>query len=484
MASSARQAIRTGYAETSATITGMVPTLLLICITTVVLGGADDRVLLSGGEVDTPLVGQTRYELFMVIAPGMIVVMRIFIELQMAHLNRLSRIMRSYKIRRPVRLSGQNNLPLAIAGLVAIHIMPVATIGFLARQVSAVYPQMAMVLFTLAAALALISGWSIFERDRPSRIALGVALPAFLLVGGATVLHNRVIQASGAFGASSSCAYAGSDAYTFFAAAYFRPVDVEKQSFPSQQVKRMHMVCGNLNDTKWQDADIREALLTGADMRDADLQRANVGGAVFENAILRDADLRSINGYESRFHGADLSGALFHNADLLQTRFVEGILGRTEFLDARIAHATFWRADIDAASFQRTKILFSKFIEAVIYEVDFQNAELLNVDFFQADLESVSFAGANLAEVTFEDAVLYCVDFTGAVLDDVDFTGVDPEFLRTVKLSVGRDETRRYVARPTVPPARDVAERARIIWPEGFDPIDAGADFDTECRPI
>lgn len=482
MASYARQAIRTGYTETTGTISRMVPTLLLICITTVVLGGVDDHVLLSGGEVNTPLVGQTRYELFMVIAPGMIVVMRTYLDLQFSHLGRLERVMRHYKIRRPVSLTGNNNAVLAVAGLIAIHITPVATMAFLARQVSAVYPQMAIVLFAVAAGLALMSGWALFDRTRPVRIALGVGLPIAMIVGGSFVLHNKTIQASGAFGETSSCILDEDTLYGQFAAAYFRPVDAENRTFIGQKVQQKHMVCGNLNHTIWHRADLREALLNEADMREAEFHYANVGGAIFHNAALRQAKFHFAIAHDSFFHNADLTGASFEEATLLFARFVSGSLTETAFQRAKIDHSNFWKAQIGRADFSGSQIRVSTFIDALIFDATFNRAQLTRVDFFNATLENIDFAGAKLTGVSFEEARLNCIDFEGAELIDIDFSGVDPHDLRTVRLNIGAVATGKSSdgAAPSV--SEDQAALLRITWPEGdTPPADLGADFDTEC---
>src|SRR5260370_37446877 len=90
----------------------------------------------------------------------------------------------------------------------------------------------------------------------------------------------------------------------------------------------------HLNDVICQDAWLREAHFTGADLYCADLTGAKRDRAKFTNATLRQA----------RLTGADLSGANFARADLSGADLSGARLTRASFADANLTNAL-WPAE-------------------------------------------------------------------------------------------------------------------------------------------
>ena len=98
------------------------------------------------------------------------------------------------------------------------------------------------------------------------------------------------------------------------------------------------------------DANLRNAVLRGADLIDADLRGADLRGADLSDADLRGADLRGavLRGADLRnavLRGADLSDANLHGADLRNA-----VLRGAGLSDADLRGADLRGADVDYSS--------------------------------------------------------------------------------------------------------------------------------------
>lgn len=458
MGSSARKHLRDAYKDTANAIGRSVPTLFLTCVSTVILGGTDDHVLLSGGKISTPFVGQTRYEIFMVIAPITILILRGYIDLQMVHLRRIEAIAGRFRLKGPITLNANNSRLLLAAGAIAVHVVPPAAITFLGHHASGLFPQYGLALYAVAIGMVLWSGYMVFERGDRGRMIGAFALPVVLCTIGAGLLHNDLKGEIGVSGQSNQCAKRFDGALAGLLTPFLRQVNLVKQEFPKRDVRRANMTCGDLEYSTWHDADLREAFLGEADLRGAEFVRANLAGTNFANSILRSAILTDANAVESNFFKAYLKGANFQGARIDEARFGEAILENTNFTGARLTHIRPYRARLSDAVFRGAEIMDSDFLYAEMIATDFRDAELLNVDFFGALLSHAAFNGTLLADVSFDDAVLACASFKGAQFNGVDFSFVAPDELYLIEIETP-------------------AAEAGITWPEGFDPAEAGRDY-------
>ncbi|MFK7944236.1 MAG: pentapeptide repeat-containing protein [Paracoccaceae bacterium] len=496
MASDARKSLRKAYEDTAGLIGRLVPSFFITCLSTIIFAGSDDRVLLGGGEIAHPLVGKTRYEIFMIIAPVAILVLRLYIDMQVAHLNRiediLARVRKRYSIRllRPVTVNAKSNRVMMVAGVLAIHVMPPFAIAFLGRHASAAYPEYGLVLYVLAFVLTAWSGVSLYHRLEGRKCWVAAAFPIVMGVIGAAMLHNSFLNDrlgfAGVFGASTECERRFDGTLAPIASPYLRQINLEKQDFKDTTLKRKNLSCGDLTDSTWHEADLRESLLWGADLRGAEFTSADISQAEFDGAILRKAKLNSVNAFKSEFLLADLSGALFTEADLQETRFEDAIMDEADFRNARLGHARLNAAELSGAKFQGAKITDTQFNGAIMLETRFDGAELTNVAFNTVrrkgnedqiiekivDLESASFRNTELNEVTFKGANLTCTDFRGSTFVNVDFRTINADVLKTVRFDPE--------ALAAAPPD---AINVHILWPTGFEPRDAGSLRDTEDSP-
>ena len=482
MASDARASLRKAYEDTAQLIGRLVPSFFITCLSTIIFAGTDDRVLLSGGEVAHPLVGKTRYEIFMIIAPVAILVLRTYIDMQLAHLNRIEDVIDRLKLRyairlrRPVTLSAKNNGPMMWAGALAIHVMPPFAIAFLGRHASAAYPEYGLALYMLAFGLALWSGITMYRRLRGTARLIAASFPAVMGVLGAAGLHNSFLNDSfgfaGVFGASTACERRFDGLLASVATPFLRQINLEKQDFQDTSLKRKNLSCGDLTDSTWHEADLRETLLWGADLRGAEFIAANISQANFDSAILRSAKLHQVIAFESQFFEADLERAEFDGAELQETRFVSALLEEANFTGATLGHAKLYRAELSDARFKGAEITDTEFVQAVLYDAEFLGARLANVDFYRAKMEGTSFIGSDLEDISFDEADISCTDFRNAAFRNVDFRAVPAEILKSVRF----DQTALAAAPPD-------AVDPHILWPEGFSPTEAGMYLDTDNSP-
>ena len=93
------------------------------------------------------------------------------------------------------------------------------------------------------------------------------------------------------------------------------------------------------------DANLRGAVLSGADLRDADLS-----GAVLSGAVLSGADLRYANLIGANLSRADLSDANLSDANLSYAKLSDANLSRANLSRANLSDANLSRADLIGAN--------------------------------------------------------------------------------------------------------------------------------------
>lgn len=176
--------------------------------------------------------------------------------------------------------------------------------------------------------------------------------------------------------------------------------------------------------------DFKKASLARSDLFGSDLTRANLSGA-----NLAAARLDRVTLIQSKFDGADLTGASI----LRPTSFsslAEPLSEASSFVGAEMAGAKVF-GQLNGFNFSGANlknVSFAPFNETGfiehIWRTKLESANLTGADLANADLTHVSaryakFTNANLRNATFKNADLSQADFSGADVSNADFTGAD-----------------------------------------------------------
>ncbi len=186
----------------------------------------------------------------------------------------------------------------------------------------------------------------------------------------------------------------------------------------------------------------RKAYLVGASMPDqtirgADFSEANLQEADFSRTTLRSGSNPSAETPFTNFSRAILDRARLINADLSECYFDETSLRGALLIGSGIRGSLFAEAKLDDAMMQQ--------VDGV--DATFDRASLTAANLNGARLRGASFVGANLKGASLQAAQLHGVNFRDAVLEGASLHAAGYD-----------DETR---------------------WPDGFDPVAAGAVRDT-----
>lgn len=146
-------------------------------------------------------------------------------------------------------------------------------------------------------------------------------------------------------------------------------------------------------------ADLTKADLTGADLRlakllGASLDFADLTGAGLTRANLAGANLRGANLERAFLQAANLTGANLESANL-RGAVLEG---------ADLTQANLGNADLTHANLRRTNLKGAELVEANLTDADLWEANLTDAYLYGANLEDANFWDANITGADFEDA--------------------------------------------------------------------------------
>lgn len=167
-------------------------------------------------------------------------------------------------------------------------------------------------------------------------------------------------------------------------------------------------------------ADLRKAILRGADLIKVDLRKAKLNEADLRNAILINAKL-----IKTILINANLSGADLSEADLSEAN-----LGRTKLEKATLSGANLGEAILIEANLSEAKLVGANLKKANLGEANLIKAELRKANLSEAKLKKANLSGADLSEAILINATLSGSDLSGsdlrkAKLHGTDFGGVD-----------------------------------------------------------
>jgi hypothetical protein len=178
-------------------------------------------------------------------------------------------------------------------------------------------------------------------------------------------------------------------------------------------------------------------------------RKAYLVGASMPDNTLRGADFREANLTEANFSRTSL-----------RPRVSSSTVPFSDFSDAVLDRALLMNADLVECDFERASLLEAKLSGAVLSGAIFREARLDNAELVAASALGTVFDKANLTSALLMDTLLVGASFVGADLTSAHLQGAD---LREAILEGASLSGAFY----------DDATQ----WPEGFDPVAAGAEW-------
>ncbi len=217
----------------------------------------------------------------------------------------------------------------------------------------------------------------------------------------------------------------------------------DRASFQEAALKTVSFAGASLKQADFSEAQLWNVVLDGADLAGADLTdvlvQGSLDGVSFESAKLVRAAF-GFRGRISSLKGADLAGADFRS---------DGLGSRAaDFRSKRLRIGSLEKVNAVGVNAEGSRFLALKMAGA-----DFSDSDLSGAQFLFLDLNGASFRGANLNGATFREADLTGADLKNANLHKASF--------KSSKLDGARLEGAVFDHWTT--------------WPDGFDPIEAGA---------
>jgi uncharacterized protein YjbI with pentapeptide repeats len=176
---------------------------------------------------------------------------------------------------------------------------------------------------------------------------------------------------------------------------------------PTGQPQRLLLDATDLRHAYLRDADLRDAIFTGARLQGADLRNARLQHAYFRDAILQRADLS----------GAQLQDGLFHHAQLQKAQLWRAQLQGAEFLDAQLQDADLREANLQGAAFNDSLLQRAILTLAQGQHADLSAVQLQGASLWRAQLQGANLTGAQLQEADLRAAQLQEADLRGAQLE-------------------------------------------------------------------
>ena len=153
--------------------------------------------------------------------------------------------------------------------------------------------------------------------------------------------------------------------------------------------------------------------LSSRDLRNANLSGANLKNSKFVKAMLGVVNFSNSNLTECDFTGTEFTDANFNNADIESANLTSVFC----------YHSTFVNANLQNAILNKSR-WFLKF-ESGRFITDFQGADLSDASVIGASLCGCKLEGANLTRTNFSNADLSEANLKNTIIADTDFRGTD-----------------------------------------------------------
>jgi uncharacterized protein YjbI with pentapeptide repeats len=204
----------------------------------------------------------------------------------------------------------------------------------------------------------------------------------------------------------------------------FRNVQITGAEGESLQAKDLRNI--NLSGAVIEKLDLRQIVLTNANLNGIKILRADLGGADLRQASLIDANLTASSLTQSNLTEANLlrinlsqtklNGANLQGVELMRSNLAEADLSNTNLSDANLTLANLYKTNLTRANLSAAILAAANLKEALLDEADLTAADMRS-----ADLELTNLTNANLSRVNLINTRLALSEFTGTNFSGANF---------------------------------------------------------------
>lgn len=179
---------------------------------------------------------------------------------------------------------------------------------------------------------------------------------------------------------------------------------------------------------RWSRLDLRQSILTRANLKNADLSEANLAGRSLDGLWLEGACLRGAEMSQTIWRDCDMDGADMREARMDGAYLLRASLNRAHLENAYLAGSKLFQSRTTGARFCGANLRSAEFFRVAIAGADFSGADLTEarldgVDFREVRLDGATLARAMLRGCDFEYVEIESPDFRGANLGESYLTG-------------------------------------------------------------
>src|SRR6266487_193167 len=188
---------------------------------------------------------------------------------------------------------------------------------------------------------------------------------------------------------------------------------------------RLNLEGRNLRSIDLSNLNLARAILRRTDLRDAILSHANLIGVDLSNANLRDADLSGSLLIRANLGGADLSNCYIVDADLSGANLSRAILDGVNLRSSNLISADLSGVDLSDFDLHSVSWKDVDLNKAILNAVDLHGANLSLARLSRAYLSEANLSGADLNKANLRGAILYKVNLSDADLNEADLSNAN-----------------------------------------------------------
>lgn len=184
-----------------------------------------------------------------------------------------------------------------------------------------------------------------------------------------------------------------------------RGLDLIREDLEGAYLYREKLQGANLAEANLQKADLVAANLQEAHLQGANLQEAILIGANLQKANLRRANLQEANLSFANLQEVDFQLATLQKVDLTQADLQKADLGWANLQEAVLIGANLQEADLSLANLQKAVLVRANLQAANLNGADLREAILVGAYFHEVDLRGAKFHGSNITRADFNAAI-------------------------------------------------------------------------------